>query len=376
MSRTNWSNAIYSGDSHNSITSSAFDFDNIANHDNLSPIINRQNSEISIQRSHSSSVTVQQEMRNVGKSVPYDPEISSCFLKRDDFKRHLEKFTNVYFLDTQFIVDQMKRIIHKHNGILTFQNAQERRLGCIVNIIEQQGILSGNAQSIGSLNANTSNVPFIQAEMRKNVYNLYPKGFFIAELAYRQNINPMLPESKYCWEFTGDRYYSRYVPYKFHLRTNPIKTKNDLQAELSNFIESNNFQKIDLNEALLPFVPFKGQIVSFCSLPQRSCQYASPEAFDVQYLFYDNDTKTKLGIPSKLPDHLTHRPISRFHENRPNSRPPIGAFLRHINQEISTSRNILSQFLTARNAPNFNDLHHVTYRLDQIVQKVQSIIQN
>ena len=87
---------IYSGDSHNSNTSSAFDFDNIGNYENLSPIINRQNSEISLQRSQSSSATVQQEMRNVGKSVPYDPEISSCFLKRDDFKRHLEKFTKVY----------------------------------------------------------------------------------------------------------------------------------------------------------------------------------------------------------------------------------------------------------------------------------------
>ena len=89
-----------------------------------------------------------------------------------------------------------------------------------------------------------------------------------------------------CW--TGDRYYSRYVPYKFHLRNNPIRTKNDLQAELSNFIESNNFQKIDLNEALLPFVPFKGQIVSFCSLPQRSSQYASPEAFDVLFWVFKN----------------------------------------------------------------------------------------
>ena len=49
-----------------------------------------------------------------------------------------------------------------------------------------------------------SNVSFIQAEMKKNVYNLYPKGFFIAELAYRQNINPMLSECKYSWEFTAD----------------------------------------------------------------------------------------------------------------------------------------------------------------------------
>jgi len=138
-------------------------------------------------------------------------------------------------------------------------------------------------------------------------YQESPKGFFIAEIdIYSCTLserNTPIPRFNY----TGTRYYSRYVPYRFHNNENYRHKAIDTLELIKHYYKD----KVDLGkekyDCIDSFVPFVGQIVSFVKKPTPKESHQSDEGHLVKFVCCDDKNKLFWNFPMSIPDILIHR---------------------------------------------------------------------